>query len=67
MRGAIRLVGGLVGVALWAGGIALLVSDAKLVGALLVLLGAIAIVVSLTSHRGESVWDTVWGWLTSLP
>ena len=67
MGRAIRVLGGLVGLALWAGGIALFLGDAHVVGALLVLSGAIAIVISLTPRRGESVWDTVWAWLTSLP
>jgi hypothetical protein len=67
MRRASRVLTALLGVGLWAGGVVLFVGGAHVIGALVVLLGAIAVVLSLTSDRGEAVWETVWGWFTQLP
>jgi len=35
--------------------------------AILVLLGALAVVLAFVSDRGEGIWETVWTWLSQLP
>jgi hypothetical protein len=67
MRRTLRVVGVLLGVGLWIAGFALLAGGSHVLGAVLILLGALAVVVSLVSDRGEGIWETVWAWLSQLP
>ena len=67
MRKALRAVAVLVGVGLWIAGFAVLAGGSHVLGAILILLGALAVVVSLVSDRGEGIWETVWTWLSQLP
>jgi hypothetical protein len=67
MRKALRAVAVLVGVGLWIAGFAVLAGGSHVLGAILILLGALAVVVSLVSDRGEGIRETVWTWLSQLP
>jgi hypothetical protein len=67
MRRALRVVGVLLGLGLWIAGFAVLAGGSQVLGAVLILLGALAVVVSLVSNRGEGIWETVWTWLSQLP
>jgi hypothetical protein len=67
MRTALRVVGVLLGVGLWIAGFAFIAGGSHVLGAVLVLLGALAVVVSLVSDRGEGIWETVLTWLSQLP
>jgi len=67
MRNALRFAGVLLGVGLWVAGFAVLAGGSHALGAILILLGALALVVSLVSDRGEGIWETVWTWLSQLP
>ena len=67
MRNALRFAGVLLGVSLWVVGVVVLAGGSHALGAILILLGALAVVLSLVSDRGEGIWETVWTWLSQLP
>jgi hypothetical protein len=67
VRTAVRAAGVILGVGLWIAGFALFVGGSHILGAILVLLGALPVVVALVSDRGEGIWETVWAWLGQLP
>jgi hypothetical protein len=67
MQKARRLAVVVLGVSLWIGGLVLLVEDRRILGTLLVLLGAVAVVLALVSDRREGMWETVGTWLSQLP
>ena len=67
MRNALRAAGVLLGVGLWIAGFILFVGGSHVLGAILVLLGALAVVLAVVSDRGEGIWETVWTWLSQLP
>ena len=67
MRTALRVAGVLLGVGLWAAGFAFVAGGGHVLGAILVLLGVVAVVASLVPDRGEGIVETVWTWLSQLP
>ena len=67
MHNALRFAGVLLGVSWWVVGVAVLAGGSHALGAILILLGALAVVLSLVSDRGEGIWETVWTWLSQLP
>jgi hypothetical protein len=67
MRTALRGACVLLGVGLWIAGFILFVGGTHISGAILVLLGALAVVLAFVSDRGEGIWETVWAWLSQLP
>jgi uncharacterized membrane protein len=54
MRLALRITGVLLGIGLWIAGFALVMGDGHVVGAILVLLGALAVVLAVVSDRFEA-------------
>jgi hypothetical protein len=67
VRSVLRVAGVLLGLLVWAAGVWLVVQDRLVVGAILILVGAVVGVIALASHRAESAVDVVMGWLTNLP
>jgi hypothetical protein len=67
MARALRVVSVLLGIGLWVAGCVVLTEGSHALGAILILLGALAVVVALVSDRGEGIWETLSTWLSQLP
>jgi hypothetical protein len=67
MARALRVVSVVLGIGLWIAGCVVLTEGSHALGAILILLGALAVVVALVSDRGEGISETVSTWLSQLP